>query len=77
VEVYLDAYLAMALDGDGWSASQPSRFTPRDTAPGGWIALRPVRSLRGRKKFLAQPEIEPLFGFSSHNIVGTEDCIMY
>jgi hypothetical protein len=77
VEVYLHAYLAMTLDGDGWSASQPSRFSPRDTAPGGWIALWPVCTLWGGKKSLAQPEIEPLLGFLSHSLVAIEDCIMY
>jgi hypothetical protein len=65
VEAYLHAYLAMTLDRDGWLASQPSCFSLRDTSPGGWIALLPVCTLLGRKKSFAQPEIEPLLGFTS------------
>jgi hypothetical protein len=35
MEVYLHAFLTSALDGGEWSASRPSRFTPRERAP--WI----------------------------------------
>jgi hypothetical protein len=39
--------LTSALDGGGWSASRPSRFTPRQRAPGthrigGWVGPRVV-----------------------------------
>jgi hypothetical protein len=33
MEVYLHAFLTSALDGGQWSASRPSRFTPREGAP--------------------------------------------
>jgi hypothetical protein len=47
MEVYLHAFLALALDGGEWSASRPSRFTPRERAPGthwigGWVGPRTV-----------------------------------
>jgi len=39
--------LTSALDGGEWSASRPSRFTPRERAPsthwiGGWVGPRAV-----------------------------------
>jgi hypothetical protein len=34
VEVYLHEFLNSALDGGKWSASRPSRFTPRERAHG-------------------------------------------
>jgi hypothetical protein len=39
--------LTSALDGGEWSASRPSRFTPKETAPGthwigGWVGPRAV-----------------------------------
>jgi hypothetical protein len=39
--------LTSALDGGGWSASRPGRFTPRERAPdthwiGGWVGPRDV-----------------------------------
>jgi hypothetical protein len=47
VEVWLHAFLISALDGGEWSASSPSRFTPRERAPGthwigGWLSPRVV-----------------------------------
>jgi hypothetical protein len=39
--------LTLALEGGEWSASRPSRFTPRERAPGthwmgGWVGPRAV-----------------------------------
>jgi hypothetical protein len=39
--------LTSALDGGEWSASHPSRFTPRESAPGthwigGWVGPRAI-----------------------------------
>jgi hypothetical protein len=43
--VYLHAFLTSALDGGGWSASSPGRFTSRERAAGnhwigGWVDPR-------------------------------------
>jgi hypothetical protein len=40
--------LTSALDGSEWSASRPSRFTPRERAPGthrigGWVGSRAIQ----------------------------------
>jgi hypothetical protein len=44
VEILLHAFLTSALDGGEWSASRPSRFSPRERASGthyiGWVDLR-------------------------------------
>jgi hypothetical protein len=42
---YSSTFLTLALDGGEWSASHPSHFTPRETAPGthwigGWVGPR-------------------------------------
>jgi hypothetical protein len=34
VEVYIHAFLTLALDRGMWSASRPGRFTPRERSPG-------------------------------------------
>jgi hypothetical protein len=47
-QVYSSTHsLTSALDGGGWSASRPGRFTPRERAPGtqwigGWVGPRAV-----------------------------------
>jgi hypothetical protein len=33
VEVYINAFVTLALDGGEWSASRHGRFTPGGTAP--------------------------------------------
>jgi hypothetical protein len=45
VKVELHIFLTLALDGGEWSASCPSHFTPRETAPAilwirGWVGAR-------------------------------------
>jgi hypothetical protein len=45
VEVQHHTFMASALDGDEWSASRPSHFTPREREPGthwigGWVSTR-------------------------------------
>jgi hypothetical protein len=45
VDVPIHIFLTSALDGDEWSASRPSRFTPRERVPdthwiGGWVDTR-------------------------------------
>jgi hypothetical protein len=47
VELEFHAFLTSALAGGEWSASYPSRFTPRGRAPGtywigGWVGSRAV-----------------------------------
>jgi hypothetical protein len=47
VEVKLHAFLTSVLDGGEWSASRPSRFTPKEITPGthwigGWVGSRAV-----------------------------------
>jgi hypothetical protein len=47
VEVQLQAFFNLALDGGELSASRPGRFTPRERAPGthwigGWAGPRAV-----------------------------------
>jgi hypothetical protein len=47
VEAQLRAFLISAVDGGEWSASGPSRFTPRERAPGthwigGWLGPRAI-----------------------------------
>jgi hypothetical protein len=64
VEVYLRSFLTSALDGGEWSASRPSRFSPRERAPGTqWRRLGglPSRSGRGGEEKNSQPStrIEP------------------
>jgi hypothetical protein len=55
VEVYLEAFLTLALDGGEWSASHPGRFTPRERAPGthgigGWVVPRAGLDAEVRRK---------------------------
>jgi hypothetical protein len=45
VDVYIHAFLTLALAGGDWPASRPGRFTPRERAPGthwigGWVGPR-------------------------------------
>jgi hypothetical protein len=45
VEVQVHTFLTSVLDGGEWSASRPSRFTPRERVPGnhwigGWLGPR-------------------------------------
>jgi hypothetical protein len=45
MEVYLHAFLTLALDGDEWSDSRPGRFKPGEITSGarwvgGWVGLR-------------------------------------
>jgi len=61
MEVQFHAFLTLALDKGEWSASSPSRFTPRERAPGthwigGW-----VRSGHGGEEKNSQllPGLEP------------------
>jgi hypothetical protein len=47
MEVQHHSFLTSALDGGEWSATRPSRFTPRERAPGshwigGWVSPRAV-----------------------------------
>jgi len=54
VEVYIYAFLTLALDGIEWWASRPGRFTPRERAPvtrwiGGWVGPRAVLDAVKRK----------------------------
>jgi len=56
VLVYRHAFLTLVLNGGGWSASQPSHFTPRERACGthwigGWVGPRTdLKGLTKRKK---------------------------
>jgi hypothetical protein len=55
VDVYLQAFLTLALDGGEWSASRPGRFTPRERAPGthwigGWVGPQSHSGHSGEEK---------------------------
>jgi hypothetical protein len=57
--------LTTALDGGEWSASRPSRFTPRKITPDThWLEAEWVQSRSGHgveeKKSRSPPGIEPL-----------------
>jgi hypothetical protein len=54
--------LTSALDGSEWSASRPSRFTPKEKASGTHRKLGGLQSRSGRggeKNFQPTPGIEP------------------
>jgi hypothetical protein len=66
VEVELHAFLTSALDGGEKSASGPSRFTPKESAPGthyirGWVGLRTGMddAVAKSKNNYPLPRIEP------------------
>jgi len=40
MEVYIHAFLTLALDGGGWLASRPGHFTPGTHWIGGWVEPR-------------------------------------
>jgi hypothetical protein len=45
MDLQIHIFLTSALNGDEWSASRPSSFTPGEIAPsshwiGGWVGLR-------------------------------------
>jgi hypothetical protein len=58
VEIKLTHSLTSALDGGEWSASRPSRFTPRERATGthwigGWVGSRAVLDAVVKRKILS------------------------
>jgi hypothetical protein len=65
VEVWLHAFLTLALYGGGWSASHTGRFTPSERAPGthwigGWVGPRAGLDTIVKEKFQTLPGPEPL-----------------
>jgi hypothetical protein len=63
VDVQIHIFLTLALVGGEWSASCPSRFTPRETFPGtqwirGWVGLRAGLEDVEKRQFLPLPGIE-------------------
>jgi hypothetical protein len=51
----LHEFLTSAVDGRGWSASHPDRFTPKERAPdihwiGGWVGPRDILDAVVKKK---------------------------
>jgi hypothetical protein len=60
VDVYIHAFLTLALVGDEWSASRPSRFTSEETATGtlrigSWVGPRAGLDEVEKRKFLTVP----------------------
>jgi hypothetical protein len=58
VEANIHASLTLTLDGGEWSASRPSRFTPRDRAPGthwigSWVGRRAGLDAVVKRKILS------------------------
>jgi hypothetical protein len=54
-DVYIHAFLALALVGGEWSATRPDRFTPEEIALGtawigGWVGPRTVLDEVERRK---------------------------
>jgi hypothetical protein len=85
VEVYLHAFLTLALNGGEWSASLPSHFTPRERAPGthwigSWVDPRASLDVVVRRKIPSPyqdsnpPIIQPIA--HSHASQNTEFNIM-
>jgi hypothetical protein len=63
VDVYLHAFLTLALDGGKWSASCLSLFTPKESAPctlciGGCVGPRAGLVMMMERKFSALAENE-------------------
>jgi len=61
-EIYLHAFLTLALDGGEWSASCPRCFTPSNHWVGEWVGPSASLDVMVRRKIpsLPLPGIEPL-----------------
>jgi hypothetical protein len=63
VDAEIHIFLTSALVGGEWSASRPSRFTPRERTPnthwiGGWVGPRAGLDNVEKRKFLTLPGLE-------------------
>jgi hypothetical protein len=63
VDVQIQIFLTSALVGGEWSASRPSRFTPKERAPGnhwigGWVDHRTGLNDMEKRKFLTLPGLK-------------------
>jgi hypothetical protein len=63
MDVQIHIFLTSALTGGEWSDSCPSRFTPRERAPGthwigGWVDSRAGLDDVEKRKFLTLPGLE-------------------
>jgi hypothetical protein len=75
VEVELHAFLTPALNGGEWSASRPSRFTPRERATG----PRPMRCETDRNKIHFYGEVllapHPTPNLEDRPLSAVRDCL--
>jgi hypothetical protein len=64
VSVQIHIFMTLALAGGEWSASRPSRYNPRERAPGthwigGWVDSRAGLDNVDKRKFLTLLGFEP------------------
>jgi hypothetical protein len=83
VEVWLHAFLTLALDGSEWSTSHPTCFTSMERAPnthslGRWVGPRDGLDIMAKKrKSLPCQELNPSFPTSSTVTILTEVSQLY